>query len=87
MKRLLERSWAALPMALLSGCSRSPNVDILGSYFPGWIICVVLGVGLTGIAHVVLRQRALLNAVGHPALIYPCLVLLFSCVLWLCLFA
>lgn len=86
----MKRSYGMLGSVgcmLLVGCERNPNVDILGSYFPGWLISVALGVLLTGIAHMLLRRTAMLSAVGHPALIYPCMVLLFSCLLWLCLFA
>ncbi len=82
------RRLALLPLALyLSGCSRNPNVEIVGSYFPGWMICLVLGVVLTAIAHALLRRRHAHHAIGHPALIYPAMLVLFTCILWLCLFA
>ncbi|QMV18504.1 hypothetical protein GOB94_07250 [Granulicella sp. 5B5] len=72
---------------LLTGCSRNPNVEIVGSYFPGWMISLVAGVALTGISHVFLRRRRLLHTIGHPAVIYPAMVVLFTCLLWLCFFA
>jgi hypothetical protein len=76
----------SLPL-LLAGCSRNPNVEIVGSYFPGWMICLVLGVVLTAVAHTLLRRRHAHHAIGHPALIYPAMLILFTCILWLCLFA
>ena len=29
---------------LAAGCQRAPSVDILGSFFPVWIFCAVIGV-------------------------------------------
>jgi hypothetical protein len=68
------------------GCSRSPNVEIIGSYFPGWLLSLVAGIALTVAAHVLLRREGAVHAVGHHAVIYPALVLLFTCLLWLCFF-
>jgi len=70
-----------------TGCSRNPNVEIVGSYFPGWMIALTIGIVLTGIAHTLLRRYGLIHTVGHPAIIYPGMVVLFTCLLWLCFFA
>ena len=70
-----------------NGCSRAPNIEIVGSYFPGWMISLVVGIILTGISHTILRQKGLVHEVGHPALIYPSMVTLFTCVIWLLFFA
>jgi hypothetical protein len=79
---------AAVSLFLLtSGCSRNPNVEILGSYFPGWMLSLVLGIAFTGLTHALLRRRGLLHWVGHPAVIYPAMVILFTCLLWLGFFA
>ena len=82
MKRL-----GLLAVLFLSGCSRNPNVEIVGSYFPGWMISLVLGVVLTVFTHTLLRRRYPTQEIGHPALIYPSLLTLFTCLLWLLLFA
>jgi hypothetical protein len=82
------RRFTLLPLVLmLSGCSRNPNVEIVGSYFPGWMICLVCGVVLTAIAHTLLRRRHAHHAIGHPVLIYPAMLVFFTCILWLCFFA
>lgn len=72
---------------LLAGCDRNPNVEIVGSYFPGWMVSLCVGVVLTGVAHAVLRKRSEHHSIGHPAVVYPGMVLFFTCLLWLCLFA
>ncbi|MDE1174984.1 MAG: YtcA family lipoprotein [Edaphobacter sp.] len=87
MTRSFRFAVSALLTYSLAGCSRNPNVEIVGSYFPGWMISLAAAVALTGVAHVLLRRKGLLHAVGHPALIYPSMVLLFTCLLWLCFFA
>jgi hypothetical protein len=75
-----------LPLGI-AGYSRNPNVEIVGSYFPGWLLSLITGVLLTFAAHALLRRKGLSSAAGHPAIIYPSLVLLFTCLLWLCFFA
>ncbi|WP_047488892.1 YtcA family lipoprotein [Terriglobus sp. TAA 43] len=82
MKRLTF--FAAL---FLTGCSRNPNVEIVGSYFPGWMISLVIGVALTMLTHLLIRKRYPAQDFGHPALLYPALLTLFTCLLWLLLFA
>ena len=32
--------------SFLVGCSHSPTFNLLGSYFPAWMICAVVGGGL-----------------------------------------
>lgn len=86
MRAFLHRLAGLLLSVCLAGCSRSPNVEIVGSYFPGWMISLSIGVALT-IAMYGLLRRDRLNALGHPAMIYPSLLLLFTCLVWLCLFS
>lgn len=82
-------SAAALSFAVLAatGCSRNPNVEIVGSYFPGWMLSLATSVVLTLLSHSLLRKHGLDRTIGHPAIIYPGMVTLFTCLLWLCFFA
>jgi len=77
----------SLSVFLLVGCSRNPNVEIVGSYFPGWLIALAIGVVLALGSHALLRRQGMDHSIGHPALIYPGMVVLFTCLLWLCFFA
>jgi hypothetical protein len=79
----------AIPVAILfvTGCNRNPNVEIVGSYFPGWMISLALSVLLSFGAHALLRKQGLTYMIGHPAVVYPSMVVLFTCLLWLCFFA
>ena len=72
------------PTMLLTGCSRAPSFDILGSFFPAWLVCLASGLLVTVAAHcVLLRTRVVVAA---PALTYPSLTALFTLALWLALF-
>jgi hypothetical protein len=68
----------------LTSCSRAPSFDILGSFFPAWLFCLVLGLLLT----VVTRQLLLCAHVflAVPILTYPSLTALFTFALWLAFF-
>jgi len=74
---------------MLTGCGaddHSPTVDILGSYFPAWIICIVLGLALTLITRQILVGFKL-NTHLHPApLVYICMLVFFTLTLWLLFF-
>ena len=70
----------------LSSCSRAPSVDILGSFFPVWMICLAISVLITfGVRLLLLRFR-LESEVGPLALFYPSAVILFTGLLWLTFF-
>ena len=52
----------------LAGCSAAPTQNIMGSFFPAWLLCVVIGV----VAAVGLRL--VLGAVGaHGYVVVPLL--------------
>lgn len=83
-------NWVGLLAGLvLTGCGandHSPTVDILGSYFPAWIICIVLGLALTMITRQVLNGLKLTDYL-HPApLVYVSMLVFFTLVLWLAFF-
>ena len=67
----------------LTGCARAPAVDVIGSFFPAWIICLTIGVVLTFVVRAVLVRVHLETEVGPLALFYPSLLILLTCLLWL----
>jgi hypothetical protein len=68
----------------LASCSRAPSVDLLGSFFPAWLICLTLGILLTALARLVLL-RLHMN-LDLAVLAYPSLAALFTFALWLIFF-
>jgi hypothetical protein len=75
---------AAATACLLTGCTRAPTFDILGSLFPAWLVCLGLGMVLTFFARWALARWKV--ALVYPILVYPSLAALFTFLLWLLLF-
>jgi len=69
---------------LLSGCSRAPSVEVLGSFFPAWLVCFIVAIALTALARLVLLRLRVELAL--PILVYPSLAALFTFLLWLVFF-
>ena len=70
---------------LLSGCSRAPTFDIVGSFFPAWLVCLIGGICLASFAHWLLSRLNITLLV--PILVYPSLAALFTLLLWLAFFS
>jgi hypothetical protein len=81
-----KEKWLLCVTVLLTGCARAPAVDIIGSFFPGWIICLAIGVVLTFAVHYLLSRLRLESEVGPLALFYPSLLTLLTSLLWLVYF-
>lgn len=97
-RSIWEYSWAArrtglilLGLLCLGGCASSqhrvPSIDVFGSYFPAWLISLLVGVVFTVIASsagrlVDIRPSGLLGF-----LVCVSLILIFSTSVWFLLFA
>lgn len=79
-----ERSIPAstLPL-LLCGCSRSPSIDVLGSYFPAWIVCCVVGIVLAMATYFILVRTKLEPAIPVKVLVYPCAAAAYTFLIWI----
>ena len=62
---------------------RSPTIDILGSYFPAWMICIVSGLTLTLISRWIIRAYHLEGYAFPAPLIYTCLMLIYTFGTWI----
>ena len=79
---------AVMLLVLLFGASRllsyhSLTVDVLGSYFPAWMVCILSGLTLTLIAHWIIQVSNLRSYIGPAPLIYSCLMLIFTFTTWI----
>ncbi len=86
MKRILPlRGFSALVLALLAaGCD--PIVNIYGSFFPAWAICLVAGILFTVLLRLIFAATGLEQHMGPLVLIYPSLAFLLACLTWLVLY-
>jgi YtcA-like protein len=61
----------------------SPTVDVLGSYFPAWMVCILSGLALTLIAHWIVQVGSLKPYIGPAPLIYSSLMIIFTFATWI----
>jgi hypothetical protein len=61
----------------------SPTVDILGSYFPAWMICILSGLTLTLVVYWIVQLWQLKPYIGPAPLIYSCLMIIFTFATWI----
>jgi len=87
--KALRNGFSLAPAALwLAGChsTHSPTVDVLGSYFPAWIICIVTGLVLTILTRQVLIIFKLDKHLYPAPLVYLSLLIVFTLLVWLIFF-
>jgi hypothetical protein len=61
----------------------SLTVDVLGSYFPAWMVCILSGLALTFVAHWIVLVCNLKPYIGPAPLIYSCLMIIFTFATWI----
>lgn len=75
-------AWICLS-ALVAGCDGSPSRNILGSYFPSWMVCALIAIVVALVARAVLKATGLLEELPAPLAV----LLAFGCAvnfaLWL----
>ena len=65
----------------VAGCDRAPSFDILGSYLPGWLVCLAVALLLTVLVRfLLLRLKVELPA---PIVVYPSLLACLTFAQWL----
>ena len=67
----------------LAGCSSAPSRNILGSYFPSWMICALVGLGATVLLRVVLAKLGIDAEVPVPVITYLAFATAVSLGMWL----
>lgn len=88
--RIACRPAASFPaigsLLLFCGCGRAPSFNILGSFFPAWLFCIVAGILLAAAAHWLLVRMQLDKEIVWTIFVYPCLAAFFAFTLWLIFF-
>lgn len=74
-------------LLLVSGCGRAPSFNILGSYFPAWLFCLVTGILLTAIVYWAFERLQIAKEIVWTIVVYPCLTAFFAFTLWLLFFS
>jgi hypothetical protein len=63
-----------------------PQINVVGSFFPSWMLCAGIGIGVAVLARELFRRFGVDPYLGPRALVYPSLALLVTLVLWVALF-
>ena len=79
---------SALPLVaplllILGGCSSAPSRNILGSYFPSWMICALVGMCATVAVRILLVKVGIDRELPMPIVVYLALATAFSLAMWL----
>ena len=79
-------TWSMLigsSVLFLTGCSSAPSRNILGSYFPSWMICALVGLVATVAVRALLAKTGIDAALPMPIVVYLAMATAFSLALWL----
>jgi hypothetical protein len=77
---------ASSALILAAGCSRAPTFNILGSFFPSWILCGVIGIILAVIVRALFVRIKFEEELSPLILVYPCMAAFFTFTIWLLFF-
>lgn len=86
MQNRFKQWWASaalIGLASLTGCSASPSRNILGSYFPSWMICALGGIAAAAIARAVFKRSGLQREIPALVLVYLSIASAVTFALWL----
>jgi hypothetical protein len=84
MRRHMRFLTPLLFVLVPSGCTRAPSVDVIGSFFPAWLVCFIVAIVLTSLVRWALSRLQM--KVELPVLLYPSLAAFFTFALWLVFF-
>jgi hypothetical protein len=83
MPRASMTALALMVMGLMTGCSGSPSRSILGSYFPSWMVCALIGLVAALVARVALKATGLLGELPAPLVVLLSVGCATTFALWL----
>ena len=81
-----RHSLLLVALALLPGCRGAPQINLLGSFFPAWMLCVGIGIGGTLLLRRILVRAKIEPHLILPPLVYLCLWVLLTLASWLVFF-
>ena len=70
----------------IAGCARAPSINVLGAFFPAWMVCIVAGIVLTFVLRMVLVTAKVDEYIGPRGVIYPASAILFTLAIWVLFF-
>jgi YtcA family len=80
---LLWRIVLPATVGLLGGCNGAPSRNILGSYFPSWMVCALVGVGVALLARMLFRVTGILDELPVPFVVMLAIGCATTFAIWL----
>jgi hypothetical protein len=78
------RLWRTAPLlALLAGCDGAPSRNILGSYFPSWMVCALVGIALALVARAIFKALGMLEELPVPFVVMLAIACAGTFTMWL----
>jgi YtcA family len=78
------RLWCAAPLlGLLGGCDGAPSRNILGSYFPSWMVCALVGLALALATHAIFKALGILEELPVPLVVMVAIGCASTFAMWL----
>lgn len=81
--RGLPVAFLVLAGALLQGCSSAPSRNILGSYFPSWMVCALVALIVTVIVRSFFVRAGIDATLPAPLIAYLGMFAAFTFAVWL----
>jgi hypothetical protein len=78
-----SRFLLALVSCGLSACDGAPSRNILGSYFPSWMVCALAGIAAAVIGRAILKATGLLGELPAPLAVLLAIACAVTFGLWL----
>ena len=78
-----RRVMVVAALLFLTGCSAAPSRNILGSYFPSWMICALIGIGLSIVVRWILVKLGMEKELPVPIVVHLAFAIAFSFAAWL----
>jgi membrane protein YqaA with SNARE-associated domain len=70
-------------LSSLGGCNGAPSRNILGSYFPSWMVCALLGIAAAGIGRTIFKATGVLQELPVPFVVLLAIGCAATFALWL----
>jgi hypothetical protein len=81
--RCWQRTAIGIAPIALTGCSVAPSQNILGSYFPSWMVCVLAGLSAAIVVRHGLVAAGIDKVLPAPLLVYLAVTVFFAFAVWL----
>jgi uncharacterized membrane protein len=82
----LRHTFLFVALMLLAGCRGAPSINLLGSFFPAWMLCMVIGLVGAFVVREVCVRTSLEPHLKPRMLVYLCLWGLVTLLSWLLFF-